>query len=115
MTRCLAGDDQCPFDQVVRQGQTRSTDYGRTTEERPACQHLAPLRDHGGELVAVLEMLYEPPQETRLELSADDDPAEREQLLNALAGQRWRRGEAARVLGISRTTLWRRLKALELD
>ena len=118
VTRCQADDELCPFDQVVKHGETRRTVLGVTAKERPACQHLAPLRDHGGELVAVLELLHEPPRESRealLELSADDDPAEREQLLNALAGQRWRRGEAARVLGISRTTLWRRLKALDLD
>jgi transcriptional regulator with PAS, ATPase and Fis domain len=39
---------------------------------------------------------------------------DRSQILAALERTHHRRGEAARLLGVSRTTLWRRLKELEL-
>jgi DNA-binding NtrC family response regulator len=40
---------------------------------------------------------------------------ERERLLAALSAHRWRRDQAAHALGISRTTLWRRMRELRLD
>jgi transcriptional regulator with PAS, ATPase and Fis domain len=40
--------------------------------------------------------------------------AERERLRAALEAHHWRRDEAARALGISRTTLWRRMRELDL-
>ena len=46
--------------------------------------------------------------------SALADTAERERLRSALAAHHWRRDEAARALGISRTTLWRRMRELDL-
>jgi DNA-binding NtrC family response regulator len=46
--------------------------------------------------------------------AAADSP-ERERLRSALAAHHWRRDEAARALGISRTTLWRRRRELGLD
>ncbi len=39
---------------------------------------------------------------------------DRDQILDALEATRYRRGDAARLLGISRTTLWRRMKDLGL-
>jgi PAS domain S-box-containing protein len=36
--------------------------------------------------------------------------AERERILRALEASRWNRGEAAQVLGMERTTLWRKMK-----
>ena len=42
-----------------------------------------------------------------------DDEAER--IRAALDAQQWRRADAARALGISRTTLWRRMQALGID
>jgi DNA-binding NtrC family response regulator len=39
---------------------------------------------------------------------------ERDALQEALEAQRWNRAETARALGLSRTTLWRRMRALGL-
>ena len=36
-------------------------------------------------------------------------------LVRALERHRWRRGDAATALGMSRTKLWRRMKELGLD
>lgn len=41
-------------------------------------------------------------------------PAEEPSLRAALEAHRWRREETARALGISRTTLWRRMRELGL-
>jgi transcriptional regulator with PAS, ATPase and Fis domain len=49
-------------------------------------------------------------------LHADrDDTDERKRLTHALQAHRWNRVEAATALGISRTTLWRRMRELGLD
>jgi transcriptional regulator of acetoin/glycerol metabolism len=45
--------------------------------------------------------------------SAEDAPAgERELLLRALEAHRWNKGAAAAMLGIDRSTLWRKMKRL---
>jgi transcriptional regulator with PAS, ATPase and Fis domain len=44
-----------------------------------------------------------------------EDPDERERLTEALQAHRWNRVDAATALGISRTTLWRRMRELGLD
>ncbi len=43
------------------------------------------------------------------------EDGERERIVAALTAARWNRDRAARSLGVSRTTLWRRLRALGLD
>lgn len=48
-----------------------------------------------------------PPQE--------DDAVEAERIRLALDRSRWNRNEAARALGMSRTTLWRRMRELRID
>jgi DNA-binding NtrC family response regulator len=42
-------------------------------------------------------------------------PGEREAVMQALATHRWNRVEAARSLGVSRSTLWRRMRDLGLE
>ena len=45
---------------------------------------------------------------------ADGDGGERSVIESALEAHRWSRGETARALGLSRSTLWRRMRALGL-
>jgi transcriptional regulator of acetoin/glycerol metabolism len=40
---------------------------------------------------------------------------EREQIVHALDLHHWRKYDAARALGISRTTLWRKMRQLGLE
>ncbi len=51
------------------------------------------------------------------EAAAEGDPyaLERERFLQALHAHRWNRASAAAALGMSRTTLWRRMRELRLD
>lgn len=44
-----------------------------------------------------------------------DDQAETDRIRHALERSRWNRNEAARLLGMSRTTLWRRMRELRID
>jgi transcriptional regulator with GAF, ATPase, and Fis domain len=44
----------------------------------------------------------------------DAHPGERERLQAALEAHHWRRDEAAKMLGMSRTTLWRKMRELQL-
>ena len=46
--------------------------------------------------------------------SHDDGQPGRQAIVDALDAHRWRRAEAAQALGISRTTLWRRMRELHL-
>ncbi len=46
---------------------------------------------------------------------ADTGDPERRRIAAALEAHRWRRAETARALGISRTTLWRKMRELGLD
>jgi len=59
------------------------------------------------------ELRGEPPPSRKIDDSEDDD--ERRRIIAALRATDGHRGEAAERLGISRTTLWRRMKELGID
>ncbi|MBK9089924.1 MAG: sigma 54-interacting transcriptional regulator [Holophagales bacterium] len=44
-----------------------------------------------------------------------EDPAERARIVQVLESARWNRGRAAETLGMSRSTLWRRMKELGIE
>ena len=50
-----------------------------------------------------------------LGLEGVDDPAERVRIVHGLESAHWNRGRAAEILGISRSTLWRRMKELGIE
>ncbi len=47
--------------------------------------------------------------------AARPEEAERDRIVRALEGQRWSRQRAAEALGLSRTTLWRRMRELGIE
>jgi DNA-binding NtrC family response regulator len=55
-----------------------------------------------------------PPAEPLVDPIAED-PAERVRILQGLESARWSRGRAAEILGMSRSTLWRRMKELGIE
>jgi DNA-binding NtrC family response regulator len=46
---------------------------------------------------------------------AVEDPSERVRIVQVLEAMHWNRGRAAETLGMSRSTLWRRMKELGID
>ncbi len=77
---------------------------------------------HAEDLPAeILDALPLPPPERILERTGEEEvfdpaapPGERERLRTALEAHHWRRDEAAKALGMSRTTLWRKMRELQL-
>ena len=66
---------------------------------------------HGAEGVE----LAEPPRPEPLSDALAEDPAERVRIVQVLEAARWNRGRAADILGMSRSTLWRRMKELGIE
>ncbi len=64
------------------------------------------LQDSRGRIAGALEVVRPLPPQAR---------EERERLLDALTRSKHRRAEAARILGISRSTLWRRMREHGVD
>jgi hypothetical protein len=114
-----------------REGWSATLDTGRGSPRRISLS-VAPIRHHPSGIcdprVAHVIMLLpaeesignpsgEPTVSTGLfARSAAMHPPlpERERLRTALEAHRWRREETARALGVSRTTLWRRMRELGL-
>ncbi len=73
---------------------------------------------HAGDLPAEVQSPTDPVARTAGRVAegppVPDDAAERERLRTALDAHRWNREDAARALGMSRTTLWRRMRELGL-
>jgi transcriptional regulator with PAS, ATPase and Fis domain len=47
--------------------------------------------------------------------ATEEDPSERVRIVQVLEAMHWNRGRAAETLGMSRSTLWRRMKELGID
>jgi two-component system nitrogen regulation response regulator NtrX len=62
-----------------------------------------------------LEMRLTPEADSRSHLHQTRDSAERESILNALDQTNWNVSGAARVLGIERTNLHKRIRALGIS
>ncbi len=82
-------------------------------------EHLCSLRDGrviGVHAAALVERAFDSRARYVVCLDLDDGqqtgapPPEADRILRALEANRWRRSEAARALGISRATLWRRMR-----
>ncbi len=56
-----------------------------------------------------------PPHAPHAPARAAPEPGERAAIVRELEGHRWNRMETARALGVSRSTLWRRMRALGLE
>jgi transcriptional regulator with PAS, ATPase and Fis domain len=74
-------------------------------------ENLPPELRHG--VVGVDGVDVEPPEQPApLSDGLADDPTERVRIVQVLEAARWNRGRAADLLGMSRSTLWRRMKEL---
>jgi len=62
-----------------------------------------------------MRMRNSAPQPADKPLSAVRDEAEKLHILSALQSTGWQRALAARLLGISRKTLWKKLKRLSIQ
>jgi transcriptional regulator with PAS, ATPase and Fis domain len=77
-------------------------------------ENLPPELRHGAE-GAEGAGVSAPPSAAPLGDPFAEDPAERVRIVKALETARWSRGRAADLLGMSRSTLWRRMKELGID
>lgn len=64
---------------------------------------------------ASIRMRMRAPNPADKPLSAVRDEAEKLHILSALQRTGWRRARAARLLGISRKTLWKKLRRLSIE
>ena len=59
--------------------------------------------------------LETPPPSPHAAAALGADPSDRERLLSTLDRCRWNQSRAAATLGISRTTLWRKLREMRIE
>jgi transcriptional regulator with GAF, ATPase, and Fis domain len=69
----------------------------------------------GAESAGLEESAAAPPVEEASPETLAEDPAERLRIVQILESARWNRGRAAEALGMSRSTLWRRMKELGIE
>jgi DNA-binding NtrC family response regulator len=77
-------------------------------------ENLPPELRHGVEGAETVEVSALP-SSAPLGHPTAEDPAERVRIVQALESARWSRGRAAELLGVSRSTLWRRMKELGIE
>jgi transcriptional regulator of acetoin/glycerol metabolism len=93
MVECLRAGRRCDGDVRIRGGATVRARGGALTDRSfaPAARYVISIDVNDG-------------------LSAGTRGADAERIIRALDAHRWRRSAAARALGISRATLWRRMR-----
>lgn len=116
----------CPVDRAFRSGQATTGCRLSANHDRPAAPvqfHAAPLFDAAGNVVGVVEASRvdgdaapdaRPPGQAaapRPDLSILA-ASERQAIEAVLREHRWNQVAASRILGISRTTLWRKMRKL---
>ncbi|MBK9374871.1 MAG: sigma-54-dependent Fis family transcriptional regulator [Holophagales bacterium] len=69
----------------------------------------------GAEAAGLEESAAAPPVDEAFPEALAEDPAERLRIVQILESARWNRGRAAEALGMSRSTLWRRMKELGIE
>ena len=69
----------------------------------------------GAEPAGLEESAAAPPVDEGFPEALPEDPAERLRIVQILESARWNRGRAAEALGMSRSTLWRRMKELGIE
>ena len=69
----------------------------------------------GAEPAGLEESAAAPPDDEAFPEALPEDPAERLRIVQTLESARWNRGRAAEALGMSRSTLWRRMKELGIE
>lgn len=118
----LCGTDACPLERALRRGQTISNlevlirnKWGRQV---PVSVSMATIRDKTGQVLGSVETFRDLsliPAENRSEpASIDLKQIMRDDILRALKENRWNRQAAAQALGMSRTTLWRKIQRLQI-
>jgi two-component system, NtrC family, response regulator HydG len=101
----MAALEECPWPGNIRQLENVLQQAVLVSTGRELLlQHLPPLRDHALRIVA------NGPKITRDSLSQNCDFAEQAQIRRALVNYRYNRAQAAASLGISRVTLYKKMK-----
>ena len=78
-------------------------------------ENLPPELREGAETPELAAPVAGPPAGDALADSLVEDPAERVRIVQLLEAAHWNRGRAAEMLGMSRSTLWRRMKELGIE
>jgi two-component system response regulator AtoC len=90
---------------------------GNVRELRNAIEYAFAIGDGPALVEAELlpELRGEPPRSTSSRGAFDPRAEERERILSALRATHGKKGEAAKRLGINRSTLWRKLRELQIE
>ncbi len=123
--RCPPCGDQCPLTQALKSGRVfhgETTIRNRDEDERRVALCASVLRDEGGEVVGGVEVFYSGSfkpcdgavgeQRATVRSLSLLDASERTAIEDVLRHHHWNQSAAAQELGISRTTLWRKMNKL---
>jgi transcriptional regulator of acetoin/glycerol metabolism len=91
--------------------------YGNVRELYNVLKRLAILIQKKGEYSVrdLIDLTYDEKEKILIEEAGRRKKGEIEDILTMLNKKNWDKGEAARELGISRTTLWRKMKIYGIE